>query len=154
MSTLPKKIGVKAGDSLASIADELFGDYSMWRELSDFNNIDIFKALEITQSPKLTVPTKDEAERRYKDVAASVINDVNNDIQTNVKNIINSREFSTITKLLGISVDQDKLLKDLDLSSLAKNIAAPTKGERLRNALNVSSYEKEIPVYRLIDWVL
>ncbi|BAY64987.1 hypothetical protein NIES22_50880 [Calothrix brevissima NIES-22] len=158
MSTLPlseslaKVIRISAGDSLSNIASQVLGDYSSWREIATINDIDIFKAIEIGQT--LTIPTKEEAERRFKDQAAIEINGINKEVQSRVKEILNSREVKTITKLLGINVDQDKILKDLDLSSISKSLAAPTKAERIRKALKTSSYEPEVPVWRLIDWVL
>lgn len=158
MSTLPlseslsDNIRISAGDSLSKIASQVLGDYSSWRELAVMNDIDIFKTIEIGQT--LTIPTKEEAERRFKDQAAIEINNINNQVQSRVEEILNSREVKTITKLLGINVDQDKILKDLDLSSLSKSLSAPTKAERIRKALKSSSYEPEVPIYRLIDWVL
>lgn len=152
MSTLPNVISIKAGDSLSSLAGELLEDYSSWREIATINNIDIFKAIEVGQT--LTVPTKEEAERRLKNQAASIITDVNTEVQNRVKQILNSREAKTITKLLGVNIDQDKILQDLDLSSIAKNLSTLTKEERLRKALKSSSYEPEVPVWRLVDWVL
>lgn len=161
-STLTKTINISAGDSLVSIASEVLGDYSSWRELAAMNDIDIFKAIEVGQT--LTVPNKEEAERRFKDQAAIEINNINDEVQSRVKEILNSRQAKSITKLLGINVDQDKILKDLDLSSLSKSLSAPTKAERIRNAisrnsienraLKKSSYEPEVPVWRIIDWVL
>ncbi|MBD2196617.1 MULTISPECIES: LysM peptidoglycan-binding domain-containing protein [Calothrix] len=149
---LTKTIKISAGDSLANIASEVLGDYSSWRELAVMNDIDIFKAIEIGQT--LTIPTKEEAERRFKDQAAIEINGINKEVQSRVKEILNSREVKTITKLLGINIDQDKILKDLDLSSISKSLSAPTKAERIRKALKTSSYEPEVPIWRIIDWVL
>lgn len=150
MSILPNIIRINAGDSLSNIAFEILGDSSGWRELATINDIDIFKALEIGQS--LTVPNKDTAERRLKNIGAKTITDVNNNIQTRVKEILDSREAKVISKLIGFDdKDKQQLLKDLDLSSLATGLSTLTKGERLRNALNSSSYE---PEWSLISWIL
>lgn len=142
MSILPNTINVQVGDSLSNIAFEVLGDSSSWRELATINNIDIFKALEIGQT--LTVPTKETAERRLKNIGARVITDVNQEVQDRVKEILDSREAKVISKLIGFDdKDRQQLLKDLDLSSLANALKASTKGERIRNALNSSTYEPE-----------
>lgn len=146
MSTLPSNINLKVGDSFSKVAQEVLGDYSQWRELATFNNIDIFKAIEVGRT--LTVPTKEEAERRFKNTAAEQLLGVDRIIEE----IITSRQATVISKLLG--VDQTQLLKDLDLSGLAKGLQNPTTAERLRKALKSSSYQSEVPVWQLLEWVL
>jgi hypothetical protein len=140
MSTQP--IVFSSGDTLTSVAYKVLGESSGWREIADINDLDIFSIIEVGQS--LTVPTKSAAERRLKNIAVDNINSVN----ARVQSIINSREVKTITKLLG--VDTTQLLKDLDLSSLAGKLSAPTKEERLRKALKM---ETDTPIYRLTSWV-
>lgn len=149
MTTLPKEIQVNAGESLSDIASTILGDSSMWRELADFNNLDIFSILEIGQT--LKVPTKEEAERRLKNQAATEITQLNSKVQQTVTDILNSREAKSITKLLGINVNQQQILKDLDLSSIAKSLNKPTDAERLKKALNMPT---EVPAWQIIDWVL
>ncbi|MEA5625320.1 LysM peptidoglycan-binding domain-containing protein [Nostoc sp. UHCC 0251] len=140
MSTQP--IVFSSGDTLTSVAHKILGESSGWRELADINDLDIFSLIEVGQT--LTVPTKDAAERRIKNIAVENINSVNSRVQS----IVNSREVKTITKLLG--VDNTQLLKDLDLSSLAEKLSAPTKAERLKKVLN---FETDVPIYRLVSWV-
>ncbi|MFS0515150.1 LysM peptidoglycan-binding domain-containing protein [Nostoc sp. UIC 10607] len=140
MSTQP--IVFSSGDTLTSVAYKVLGESSGWREIADINDLDIFSLIEVGQS--LTVPTKSAAERRIKNIAVDNINSVN----ARVQSIVNSREVKTITKLLG--VDTTQLLKDLDLSSLAGKLSAPTKEERLRKALKM---ETDTPIYRLSSWV-
>ena len=146
MSTLP--ITFKSGDSLVKIAEEVLGDSSNWRQLADINNLDIFSVIEVGQS--LTVPNKESAERRLKDIAARQITFINENLQTRISEITETREIQTITKLLG--VDTSNLLKDLDLSSLADKLTAPTNAERLRQSLNSASSNE--PLFRLVSWVL
>lgn len=144
MSTQP--IVFSSGDTLTGVAYKVLGESSGWRELADINDLDIFSLIEVGQP--LTVPTKDAAERRIKDIAAKNINSINSTVQSNVQSILNTREAKTITKLLG--VDTSQLLKDLDLSSLADSLSASTKSERLKKALN---FETDVPIYRLTSWV-
>jgi LysM repeat protein len=137
MSTLPKTIQVKAGDSLASIAYEVLGDYSSWRELAYFNKLNMFEELKVG-SP-LNIPIKEEVQREL-DNASAEITELNSEVQNITKEILDSRAGQSIIKLLG--VDQSQLLKDLDLSSLSKGISS------------ISKQVKDTPEWALLNWVL
>lgn len=153
MSILPNKINVQVGDSLSKIAYEVLGDSSGWRDIATINDIDIFKALEIGQN--LTVPNKQTAERRLKNLGAESILNVNETVQTRVKEILDSREAKIISKLIGFdNKDREQLLKDLDLSSLSQGLSTPTKEERLRKALNIENNNTDTPAWNLISWIL
>ncbi|KOP22829.1 hypothetical protein AMR41_29500 [Hapalosiphon sp. MRB220] len=148
MSTLPDSVTIKAGDSLNKIASEVLGDYSDWRSIATLNKIDIFSVLEVGK--QINIPSRDKAEKWFRDTLSTEISEVNSEIQNRVNEIINSREGQVITKFLGIS--NEKLLKDLDLSPLLKGLSTISTGE-LNKALG-SLYDSEIPEYRLISWVL
>lgn len=137
MSTLPKTIEIKAGDSLSSLAYEILGDYSSWKELAYFNNLNIFDELKVGSF--LKVPIKEEVQKTL-DKASSEITELSSEVQSVVKEILDTRAGQSITKLLG--VDNSQLLKDLDLSSLAKGIS------------NISKQVGDTPEWNLISWVL
>ncbi|MBD2452245.1 LysM peptidoglycan-binding domain-containing protein [Nostoc sp. FACHB-152] len=137
MSTLPKIIEVKAGDTLSSLAYEILGDYSSWKELAYFNNLNIFDELKVGSSIK--IPIKEEVQKVL-DSASSEITELNGEVQSVVKEILDTRAGKSITKLLG--VDNTQLLKDLDLSSLAKGVN------------NLSKQVMDAPEWSYVSWVL
>ena len=46
------------GDTLSKIADQQLGDFTQWRELADFNNLDIFE--QINPGVNLQIPDADQ----------------------------------------------------------------------------------------------
>jgi len=137
MSILPRTIQVKVGDSLTNIAYEVLGNYSSWRDIAYFNNLNIFEDLKV--GSLLNTPVKEEIEKVL-DAASNEVSELNNKAQSVVNEILNSRQGKTITKILG--VDKTQLLKDLDLSSLSKSIAG------------ISTELQGIPEWNLLNWVL
>jgi hypothetical protein len=136
MNKLTNKITIKPGDSLANIAHEFMSDYSEWRSFAYINKLNIFDELPIGKS--LTLPSKEEAENLINS-GVDIIQEVNTEVQTTVREILNTREAKTISKLIG--VDQTRLLKDLDLSPLA---------ESLNKVISGSSTQE----WNLISWVI
>ena len=61
---------IKAGDSLYSLAEELLGDQKYWRELSLFNQTDIFAPLEAGM--KIKIPTAKQAQEILSGAIASL----------------------------------------------------------------------------------
>lgn len=58
MSTQPSSIEFSPGDSLGKLADRYLGDVGNWRELADFNNLDIFS--QIPQGLPIQIPDADQ----------------------------------------------------------------------------------------------
>ncbi|AFY49011.1 LysM domain-containing protein [Nostoc sp. PCC 7524] len=164
MSTQPlnssvfRSIQIMPGDSLSSIANEILGDASYWREIASTNNIDIFTAIEIGQN--ITIPSKEVLERRARDAAAKRILNVNQDLQNRIKEIINSREAKVINRLMGFGDEnRQNLLQSLDLSPLAKGLLAPTRNEELLDSIKNSQFDDNSSFdqqyeFRLVEWVL
>ena len=53
---------LKAGDSLSSIADEVYGSVSNFRDIADANDLDLFSQLPVGKS--IDLPTKEEVDRK------------------------------------------------------------------------------------------
>lgn len=136
MNNSVKKITINTGDTLANIANEVLGDYSDWRSLAYVNNLDIFDELPVGQN--LTIPNKDEVTKII-DQGVNELQNINSEVQTTVREILNTRAGGTISKILG--VDESKLLEDLDLSSLAQSLS---------NSIPGSSTAE----WTLLSWVL
>lgn len=138
---LPNAVVVNAGDSLSTIASAVFGDTSMWRELAVYNDLNIFKAPIIGKT--LKIPTQDAAKSKYASLLPSSVVKVENTVKSRVSEILNSRQATTITKILkslGVNIDQSKILQSLDLSNLTKGLPNPS--------------DTDLQIYRLIQWVL
>lgn len=159
MSTLPnpinkpKTVTFNVGDSLVNIANEVLGDSTAWRELATMNDLDIFKVIEVGKT--LTIPNKEEAERKFRLYTSAEITNISDKVQATVTEITQSRQVQTVLNLLGTS--QENILRDvnLSLSGLAKAVA-PSSQDELIYKLKSSKegYEANEPVWRLVSWVL
>jgi hypothetical protein len=134
MSTLPKTVEVKAGDSLATIAFDILGDSSLWREIAFFNDLDIFDSLEVGTT--LKIPLKEEVQKVINAVEAA-IDEFTPEVDRIINEIINSREVQAVSKILGI--EPSEILKGLDLSSISEKLRA-----------TVSTFTD----WQLIQWIL
>ncbi|WP_414859146.1 hypothetical protein [Nostoc sp. KVJ3] len=117
------------------------------------NDLDIFKAIKVGQT--LTIPNPEVAERKFRLAASTEISNINNQVQSTITEITQSREAQTILNLLGTS--QENILRDVNisLSGLAKGIA-PTSQNELLSKLKSSKEgtADQQNVWQLISWVL
>lgn len=130
----PQTVEVKAGDSLATIAYEIFGDSSLWRELAFFNKLDNFEELKVGSF--IEIPYKEKVEQILA-LEDTQIDEFTDKVELRIKQIVNSREVQFLTKLLG--VDTTTLLADLDLSPIADKLKATV------NTVNE---------WQLIQWII
>lgn len=69
-----QKYILKAGDSLSSIANEVYGDISAWRDIADRNGILIFSELPIGSA--IDIPTREEVDKAISEAVDSVSSQV------------------------------------------------------------------------------
>lgn len=130
------EVQLKAGDTLSALGDKYLSDYSQWREIAYLNNLNIFDNLPIGKT--ITLPDREELKKVIDSKQAEVVASANSEIKSVLTEITNSREVQSIAKTLG--VDTSQLLKDLDLTPLAKSL--PSASGAVDQA------------WQLIGWVL
>ncbi|WP_414579114.1 LysM peptidoglycan-binding domain-containing protein [Anabaena sp. CCY 9402-a] len=129
-------VQLKKGDTLVRVANKYLKTYSQWREIAQINELDIFDDLPVGKNIK--IPDREELKKLLDKRQAEILASTQKDVKARLTEIAVSRELRSIAKTLG--VDTTKLIKDLDLSPLAK---------KLPNASN--SVDE---VWNLANWIL